>query len=97
MVNIRRIKKDFFTDPTFQYIGRAGHGFDGYFGNPLRTIEGYAEWCFDRLKHDSVFRERVRALSGKTLVCFCKPKRCHGDILAAYADALADRTLGPWL
>jgi hypothetical protein len=27
-----------------------------------------------------------RELRGKVLVCFCKPKLCHGDILAAIAE-----------
>ena len=34
------------------------------------------------------FIERVRReLKWKILVCWCKPKACHGDILAAWADA----------
>ena len=26
-------------------------------------------------------REQVNELSGKTLVCYCKPHSCHGDVL----------------
>jgi hypothetical protein len=33
------------------------------------------------------FKEKVRReLKGKTLVCYCKPQACHGDILARMAD-----------
>lgn len=70
------------------YIGRAGKGKDGYFGNPItegtRTekLEGYNEYIRNRIQTDEEFREKVKALDGKTLGCFCKPKRCHGDILA---------------
>ena len=28
----------------------------------------------------------VKELRGKTLGCFCKPKRCHGDFLADLAN-----------
>ena len=30
--------------------------------------------------------EEVRALKDKTLVCWCAPEACHGDVLAAIAD-----------
>ncbi|WP_144473018.1 DUF4326 domain-containing protein [Bacillus pumilus] len=30
----------------------------------------------------------LRDLKGKTLGCFCKPKKCHGDILAEIANKL---------
>lgn len=29
----------------------------------------------------------IRGLQGKQLGCFCKPQACHGDILAAMANA----------
>ena len=63
VVNIRHAACDV-------YIGRAGHGEDGYFGNP--------------------FRQRIHALKGKRLGCFCKPYPCHGDIIKEYLDTLDD-------
>jgi hypothetical protein len=30
---------------------------------------------------------RVHELKGKRLACWCKPKACHGDVLARLADA----------
>lgn len=34
-----------------------------------------------------VFKEQIREeLRGKDLVCCCKPKQCHGDILLAIAN-----------
>ncbi|MBI4815207.1 MAG: DUF4326 domain-containing protein [Deltaproteobacteria bacterium] len=76
------------------YIGRAGHGLDGYFGNPftksdpdcLAKFEGY---CGHRVEQDAEFRERVRGLHGKRLGCFCAPGPCHGDILARWAAKLS--------
>lgn len=31
-------------------------------------------------------RDHVHELKGKTLGCWCKPRQCHGDILARMAD-----------
>jgi hypothetical protein len=81
------------------YIGRAGKGHDGYFGNPFRltqgesrgsTLEKYKSYFFNRLETDPEFKRRIHELKGKTLGCFCKPHPCHGDIIAAYLDSLEE-------
>jgi len=70
------------------YIGRAGKGCNGYFGNPIREgtrkqkLDGFREYAFTRIQQDAEFRQKIKSLEGKTLGCFCKPKPCHGDILA---------------
>ena len=77
------------------YIGRAGHGQDGYFGNPFRSptylreeaIERFRAYFLRRVETDSHFRSRVLELRGKRLGCFCKPQACHGDVLAHWLDA----------
>jgi hypothetical protein len=83
------------------YIGRAGHGHDGYFGNP--HIVGYCGLCkaihkhgetlihfekyfYDRVERDLEFRRRVLELRGKVLGCFCYPRACHGMIIAQWLD-----------
>lgn len=82
-------------DPRFTYIGRAGHGQDGYFGNPFYLtnerdrpiiLAQYREWFWRRVERDEIFRSRVSNLKGQTLVCFCAPKQCHGDVIANYAE-----------
>ena len=30
---------------------------------------------------------QLHTLKGKRLACWCKPKACHGDVLAKLADA----------
>lgn len=79
------------------YIGRAGRGQDGYFGNPIvlrpgaargSTLEEYKVYFYNRLKSDPVFKERIHALKGKALGCFCKPYPCHGDIIKEYLDSI---------
>ena len=79
------------------YIGRAGRGQSGYFGNPFRlsdcetrgaTIERYRSYFYERLKSDQQFREKIHALKGKTLGCFCKPYSCHGDVICEYLNTI---------
>jgi hypothetical protein len=92
VVNIRNAKYDV-------YIGRAGRGQDGYFGNPfvLKTgetrgtsLEKYKVYFHERMKSDAEFRNRIHGLKGKTLGCFCKPYPCHGDIIAEYLNSMKE-------
>jgi hypothetical protein len=80
------------VEPYDVYIGRAGKGQDGYFGNPYtlrehgqKALELYRSYFEARLS-DPAFRARVEGLRGKVLGCFCKPGPCHGDIIAAYLN-----------
>ena len=67
------------------YIGRPS-----IWGNPFvmkntseqernRVCEAYEKW-FEQPEQEWL-RKRLPELAGKTLCCFCKPKRCHGDYL----------------
>jgi hypothetical protein len=84
------------SEPHHVYIGRAGKGQDGYFGNPFKlarneergaTIARYKRYFWDRINTDVEFRTRVAALDGATLGCFCKPHACHGDVIVAWLNA----------
>lgn len=90
--------------PYDVYIGRAGHGHDGYHGNPYvartrgraETKELFEAYFFKRLKQDLIFRQRTLALHGKRIGCFCKDALghgpwCHGDTIAAWVDAEVER------
>jgi hypothetical protein len=88
VVNLRR-------EPYDVYIGRPGHGQDGYFGNPFPVRLGmgrgtalvkYTSWFLARIESDPEFRRRVLSLRGKVLGCFCKPAACHGDVIAEWVD-----------
>ena len=79
------------------YIGRAGRGQDGYFGNPFRiglgisredAVKRFERYFTDRIEKDSEFKRRVLALKGKRLGCFCKPKACHGDVIADWLNKM---------
>lgn len=76
------------------YIGRAGQGESGYFGNPFRgeqlgrdeAIRQFKRYFEARVKTDAEYREKVLALKGKRLGCFCKPLACHGDVYVAFLE-----------
>ncbi len=79
------------------YIGRAGRGEDGYFGNPFylnsenereEVLTKYRKWFYERLAIDNEFKQRVEQLKGKRLGCFCSPKLCHGDVISEYVNSL---------
>ena len=80
--------------PYDVYIGRRMFRFglpESDFAN--RSGGDYEPWLVEKLK-DPLFADKVRALHGKRLACWCRdnPKRdfskCHGHILARYADTL---------
>lgn len=86
VVNLRR--EDFDV-----YIGRAGHGLVGTFGNPYpvakfgkRALELYRKYFKERIAGDPTFKGEIEELRGKRLGCFCKPKPCHGDVIVEYLD-----------
>ena len=61
-------------------------------GNPFRigpytreeSLAKYEEWIQDQLW----LLKDIHELKDKILGCWCKPKACHGDILAKLADNL---------
>lgn len=67
-------------DPYDVYVGRAGHGQEGTFGNPYRIgfnctreecLKLFETYFRSRVENDMEFRALVKALKGKTLGCFC--------------------------
>jgi len=80
------------------YIGRAGKGHDGYFGNPFTEADGSREeiiklfesYARRRMLKDEDWRNNILALDGKKLGCFCKPLPCHGDILVKLCNELKE-------
>ena len=76
VINIRYKK----GAPDEVYIGRGskwGNPFViGRDGNREVVIEKYREYIMG-----TELPEQVNELSGKTLVCYCKPQSCHGDVL----------------
>jgi hypothetical protein len=72
------------------YIGRGSP-----FGNPFvigpngdraAVIEAYRNHLQVKLHMDPTFHNKLMALKGKRLGCFCAPEACHGDIIKEYID-----------
>lgn len=84
-------------NPQYYYCGRLTKYIkpDRYnFGNPFRIhVHGSRavviikfEKAFE--KNDRYTQKRIlRELTGKILVCHCKPKNCHADTLADFCNA----------
>lgn len=89
--------QEWMKDPNHVYIGRGRVVFidgvrfpseDSIFANPFRISE---ETDVSREESVNRFRSYIRksplllkeleSLRGKTLGCWCKPKKCHGDVL----------------
>jgi hypothetical protein len=72
------------------YIGRPREGLEGPFGNPFRAgpaLKRFRQYFLDRVARDTDFRLQVLSLRGKRLGCYCKPKPCHGDIIAEWVES----------
>lgn len=101
VIHLRDAPPGWMRDERFVYIGRPNPKYDieGRWGNPIylppsaddterdRILDECAAILDDRLSN-MYFRESLRTLSGKILVCFCHPKCCHGDHMAHRADQL---------
>lgn len=80
------------------YIGRGS-----VWGNPFTVeqfgrdgcIEKYEQYIRDKLRLNPELWQELRKLEGKVLGCFCKPKRCHGDILVKILEEIKTVPLPP--
>lgn len=59
---------------------------------PADTIPCYEKWLNIRVVEDLDFRNQVKNLHNKKLVCFCHPKPCHGEILEYVSNKLNEET-----
>lgn len=61
-------------------------------GNREVAVDNFEKWLTGD-NFQNILQERrtsiilsLHTLQGKTLGCWCSPKKCHGDILAKFAD-----------
>lgn len=45
------------------------------------AVDSYKYHLWDMIKRGEITTEMLVKLDGKRLGCFCKPKKCHGDII----------------
>ena len=80
------------------YIGRGS-----IWGNPFTVekygrdgcIDKYEHYIRDKLRNNPELWQELQKLEGKVLGCFCKPKRCHGDILVKILEEIKTVPLPP--
>jgi hypothetical protein len=97
VINMKDAPIGWKQDPRFVYIGRRHYAEQlpcSKWCNPLQLRTREPQEREDNLRQFrenfeiSTLRQRVGELKGKALVCYCAPKPCHGDILAAAANAI---------
>lgn len=88
------------SDKNTVYIGRAmprQRLKASRWANPFRidkdgtreeVIQRYRDYLQGWFHGDASLFLDLAELSGKTLVCWCKPEMCHGDVLAEIADRI---------
>jgi Domain of unknown function (DUF4326) len=55
------------------------------------AVQRFQRYFVDRIEKDSEFKRRILALKGKRLGCFCKPKACHGDVIADWLNKMEEK------
>ena len=84
VVNIKTYPKK-----NYVFIGRGSPFGNSYIigkdGNRDEVIKKYERDFYKKIKNER-FRRQVLALKGKKLGCFCKPEKCHGDIIVKYLE-----------
>lgn len=55
-------------------------------GDRGATLPCYEQYLLNRLANDTSFAEAFWKLKNKTLVCFCSPLPCHGNVMAKVLD-----------
>ena len=83
VVNRRKTQEDV-------YIGRGS-----IWGNPFvlnlelerdLVVEQYKLHLIEQIKQGIITIDQLKQLNGKKLGCYCKPKKCHGDIIKEIVD-----------
>lgn len=59
------------------------------------AIDKYEHYIRDKLQNNPEMWQELQKLEGKVLGCFCKPKRCHGDILVKILEEIKTVPLPP--
>ena len=94
VIHISKAPANWKDNSNYVYIGRGGRLGNpfvlGADGNRAQVLSKYRAHLEEQLRENPEMMQLLRWIKGRILVCYCKPKRCHGDILAFYADQLQD-------
>jgi hypothetical protein len=87
--------EDALKNPDYVYIGRdMTYYINGAIGskwqNPFKVTEYGRDECLSKYKEYLLSNKKlmsdIKELKGKTLMCWCAPEKCHGDILMELAN-----------
>jgi len=88
VINIREAPKGWLKDPNYVYIGRWHRSWryglipTSKWQNPFKGERNEAINKFkEYLINNPALMKDLWELDGKTLVCWCKPLPCHGDVI----------------
>lgn len=82
VVNMRYEKADINCDRSSYYGNPYKIGIDGTRDD---VCDKYSE-LFNKRLQDPTFRAKVMSLKNKRIGCWCKPLRCHLDIIKQFLD-----------
>ena len=86
VINVKDAPPGWACDSHYAFIGRPGR-----WGNRFRIGRDGSRADVIRKHKESLTPEDKavirRELRGKILVCYCKPKACHGDTLVEIANS----------
>lgn len=91
----RSVEENEDGENILKHMNNTEAGEEGWLGNPYRLEDGYSrEEAIEKFKldfahrvaEDKEFKRRLMNVQGNILVCYCKPKDCHGDVIAEYVD-----------
>ena len=83
VVNLRKEKYDVYIGRGSKWGNRFVIGKDGDRDEVIRRYRGWI------LNYKELLGS-LHELKGKVLGCFCKPKACHGDVLAELVNELRE-------
>lgn len=64
----------------------------GTHGDKEEVLHMYEEYMRNRLEVEPELKERLKALRGKCLGCWCAPEKCHGDVLIRLLQEINQET-----
>lgn len=93
VIHIKQAPPGWEKDPKFVFIGRGSKWGNQYSHLPnsaaKHKVDTRDEACDAHRKallEDRDLLIQLLELSGRVMICFCKPQRCHGDFLAIAAN-----------
>lgn len=101
LINMRNYptdKVDFYvgdkTDSTSFEVSEFRNPFDKAEKGRDVAVTHYMIYFYRRYLSEDEFRKSVHRLQGKTLGCWCYPRRCHGEVIVDLLNKYAEDDLG---